>query len=149
MPAFAVQRDKATAVFFDGTKRGEFLLVKDTQTGELLAPQFDESIDADRYVRVAAAGTGTIVSWSIVHQRNPDGSVSRLPVGIVELDEGPWWWTSIPDADPDADLFGLRVKVTYQLLGDGVSAEAIPYFRPGDRAPSATWERSPSTGVTE
>jgi uncharacterized protein len=128
MPAFAIQRDEGTALFLDGTKRGEFLLVKDTQTGEVLAPQFDESVDPDRYVRVPAAGTGTIVSWSIVHQRRADGSVNRLPVGIVELDEGPWWWTSIPNADPEADLLGLRVKVAYQMLGEGGSAEAIPYF---------------------
>jgi uncharacterized OB-fold protein len=132
MPDFAIQRDEATAAFLDGTKRGEFLLVKDTQTDEILPPQFDESTDPKRYVRVPAAGTGTIVSWSIVHQRGADGSVNRLPVGIVELDEGPWWWTSIPDANPDADLSGLRVKVAYQMLGEGDSAEAIPYFRLAD-----------------
>jgi hypothetical protein len=125
MPAFAIQRDPETAAFLDGTKRGEFLLVKDTHTGELLSPQFDTSIEPDRYVRVRAAGTGTIISWSVVHQR-PAG---RLPVGIVELDEGPWWWTSFPEADPDADLFGVRVTAAYKLLGEGDSAEAIPYFR--------------------
>lgn len=128
MPQFAVQRDEATAAFFDGAKRGEFLLVKDTQTGAILPPQFDESIDPQRYVRVAAAGTGSIVSWSVVHQREADGSVSRLPVGIVELDEGPWWFTSFPDADPDADLFGAGVQVAFQTPGDD-TAEAIPYFR--------------------
>lgn len=128
MPQFAVQRDEATAAFFDGTRRGEFLLVKDTQTGAILPPQFDESIDPQRYLRVAAAGTGVIVSWSVVHQREADGSVSRLPVGIVELDEGPWMWTSFPEADPDADLFGARVQVAFQTPGDGDS-EAIPYFR--------------------
>ena len=39
MPRFAVRRDDATAGFFDGAARGEFLLVKDTQTGEVLAQQ--------------------------------------------------------------------------------------------------------------
>lgn len=125
MPAFAIQRDAATAEFLDGTKRGEFLIVKDTWTGEMLAPQFDVSVDPQRYVRVPAAGTGTVVSWSVVHQRGG----GRLPVGIVELDEGPWWWTSFPDADVDADLFGVRVTVAYEVLGDGDTAEAIPYFR--------------------
>lgn len=84
MPAFAIQRDAATAEFLDGTKRGEFLIVKDTRTGEMLSPQFDVSADPQRYVRVPAAGTGTVVSWSVVHQRGG----GRLPVGIVELDEG-------------------------------------------------------------
>lgn len=129
MPAFAIERDESTAAFLDGTKRGQFLLVRDTRTGEILAPQFDVTSEPDRYVRVPAAGTGTIVSWSVVHRRGPDGSADRLPVGIVELDEGPWWWTSFPGADADADLFGRRVKVAFELLGEGDNAEAIPYFQ--------------------
>lgn len=130
MPAFAIQRDAATAVFLDGTKRGEFLLVRDSATGELLSPQFDVTADPQRYEWVPAAGTGTVVSWAVIHHRLGDGSTYRLPVGIVELDEGPWWWTSFPDADPDADLFGARAKVAFQELGDGDAAEALPYFRP-------------------
>lgn len=129
MPAFAIERDDSTAAFLDGTKRGQFLLVKDTRTGEMLSPQFDVTNEPDRYIRVPAAGTGRIVSWAVVHRRRADGSSGRLPVGIVELDEGPWWWTSFPDADAAADLFGSRVQVAFELLGDGDSAEAIPYFR--------------------
>ncbi|MGE2728633.1 Zn-ribbon domain-containing OB-fold protein [Mycolicibacterium vaccae] len=127
MPIFPVQRDAASAEFFDGTQRGEFLLVRDNQTGEFLSPQFDTTVDPERYTYVAAAGTGTVVSWSVIHQRAGEGVVHRLPVGIVELDEGPWWWTSFPEADPDADLFGARVRVAFQVLG-GDEAEAIPYF---------------------
>lgn len=129
MPAFTIERDELTAAFLDGTKLGQFLLVKDTHTGEFLPPQFDVTIEPARYVRVAAAGTGTIVSWSVVHRRGRDGSADRLPVGIVELDEGPWWWTSFPAADADADLFGRRVRVAFESLGDGEKAEAIPYFQ--------------------
>jgi uncharacterized OB-fold protein len=125
MPSFAVQRDQATAEFFDGTARGEFLLVKDTTTGEMLAPQFDPAADPQRYVRVPAAGTGTVVSWVVVHERAADGSAVRRPVGIVELDEGPWCWTSISGASPDEDLFGRRVQVAFEKVDDG---ETIPYF---------------------
>lgn len=130
MPIFPIQRDARSADFLDGTRRGEFLLVRDTATGALLEPQFDVSVDPQRYTRVPAAGTGTVVSWSVVHQRGSDGANHRLPVGIVELDEGPWWWTSFPGADPDADLLGARVRVAFQTLGDGDAAEAIPYFEP-------------------
>jgi uncharacterized OB-fold protein len=128
MPESVFQRDHSTAAFLEGTRRGEFLLVKDTQTGEILPPQFDDSIDPQRYIRVPANGSGWVVSWSIVHRPRPDGAVDRLPVGIVELDEGCWWWTSLPDADPDADLFGLRVQVAHQVLNDS-DGESIPYFR--------------------
>lgn len=131
MPKFAVQRDAATAEFFDGTARGEFLLVKDIQTGDFLAPQFDTSVDAERYVRVPAVGGGTIVSWAVVHEREADGSASQLPVAIVELDEGPWWWTSIAGVDTDDDLLGRRVRVVFEKIGDG---ETIPYFTATEEA---------------
>lgn len=129
MPIFPIQRDPQSAEFLDGTKRGEFLLVRDNQTGEVLHPQYDTSIDPERYTRFPAAGTGTIISWSVVHQKLPGGDVFKLPVGIVELDEGPWWWTSFPKADPEADLYGARVQVAFKTLGEGDDAEAIPYFK--------------------
>jgi uncharacterized OB-fold protein len=124
MIGFPVQRDEATAEFFDGTVRGEFLLVRDTRTGALLAPQFDRSVDPRRYELVPAAGTGTVVSWAVVHRRGADGATSRVPVGIVELDEGPWWWTSIEGVDPDDNLLGRHVVVAFEKVGD----EAVPYF---------------------
>ena len=124
MPKFAVQRDAATADFFDGTARGEFLLVRDTRTDAVLAPQFDTTVDPQRYVRVPATGTGTVVSWAVVHQRKADGSTRRTAVGIVELDEGPWWWTSITGGEPEDHLMGRRVKVAFEKAGD----ETIPYF---------------------
>jgi len=131
MPRFEVQRDAATAQFFDGTARGEFLLVKDIRTGDFLAPQFDTSVDPERYVRVPASGGGTIVSWAVVHEREADGSAGRLPVAIVELDEGPWWWTSVAGVNPDDDLLGRRVRVAFEKVGDG---ETIPYFAAADKA---------------
>jgi uncharacterized OB-fold protein len=121
---FPVQRDEATADFFDGTARGEFLLVRDNRTGAVLTPQFDTTADPQRYEYVPAAGTGTIVSWAVVHQREAYGSTSRIPVGIVQLDEGPWWWTSITGVEPDDDLMGRRVQVAFAKAGD----ETIPYF---------------------
>jgi hypothetical protein len=45
-------------------------------------------------------------------------------VGVVELDEGPWWWTSIEGVDPDDDLMGRRVEVAFRLAGE----ETVPYF---------------------
>lgn len=132
MPSYPVRRDQHTAEFFDGTARGEFLIVRDTRTGELLEPQFDVSADPDRYERVTASGTGTVVSWSVVHERQPDGSTARRVVGIVQLDEGPWWWTEIADADPDADLDGRRVAVAFAQLGSDEGGETLPYFRLAD-----------------
>src|ERR1700677_1460306 len=67
MPRFAVRRDDATAGFFDGTARGEFLLVQDTQTGEGLGPQFDTTVDPESSVSTCIFGTGTVVRWVVVN----------------------------------------------------------------------------------
>ncbi len=125
MPRFPVKADAPSAAFLEGAARGEFLLVLDTATGAYLAPQFDESVDPDRYVRVPAAGGAAVVSWAVVNERTAEG-VDRIPVGIVELDEGPWWWTELADADPDAGLAGRRARVAFRTFDDGT---AVPYFR--------------------
>ena len=76
-------------------------------------------------------GLATVCARTVVSRVPSDDFRALAPytLVIVELDEGPWWWTSFPDADVHADLFGVRVAVAYDLLGDGENAEAIPYFR--------------------
>ena len=127
MPKFPVKADAASAAFLEGAARGEFLIVKDTQTGEFHEPQFPVAQDPERYRYVPAAGTGTVVSWSVVHEKNAEGGVDRRPVGIVQLDEGPWFWAELVGADPDADLMDLPVTVDFQKFDDG---SAVPFFRP-------------------
>jgi len=125
MALFPVRRDAETSAFFDGTARGEFLLVRDTVTGELLDPRTDTSFDRDRFEHVPASGEATVVTWSVPHTRLPGGGTQRSVVGIVELAEGPWWWTELRGFDPDDDLTGARVEVRFDDSGDG---EAVPYF---------------------
>lgn len=128
MAFMPVRRDAATAFFFDGAARGEFLLIRDRDSGELLDPRTDTSFDRARFEYIPASGAATVVSWSVPHVRLPDGETLRTVVGIVELDEGPWWWTEIRGIDPDDDLAGARVHVAYEPSGDGEHDEIVPYF---------------------
>lgn len=128
MALFPVRRDAASAEFFDGTARGEFLLVRDTVTGELLDPRTDTVFDRARFERVPASGKAMVVSWSVPHARKPDGGTQRSVVGIVELAEGPWWWTELRGFDPDDDLTAAAVEVRFEKSGDGEADETIPYF---------------------
>jgi uncharacterized OB-fold protein len=54
----------------------------------------------------------------------------RTVVGIVELDEGPWWWCRLVGVDPDANLAGLRVEVEFVPSGPESEHETVPVFRP-------------------
>jgi uncharacterized OB-fold protein len=127
MALMPVRRDLQTAFFFDGAARGEFILLRDVVTGDLLDPRTDTSWDRERFEPVPASGRATVVSWAVPHIRMPSGDV-RTVVGIVELDEGPWWWTEIRGADPDTDLLGARVVVGFEKSGPSESDETIPYF---------------------
>ena len=128
MALMPVRRDQLTAFFFDGTVRGEFLLLRDVVTGDLLDPRTDTSWARDRFEPVSASGRATVVSWAVPHVRVPGGDDLRTVVGIVELEEGPWWWTELRGADPEADLLGARVVVEFERSGPGDSDETIPYF---------------------
>ncbi|BDZ48856.1 hypothetical protein GCM10025867_10970 [Frondihabitans sucicola] len=129
MPQFPLRRDAESAEFFAAAAAGEFLLVRDSETGEFHGPQFDRTVDPQRYVSAPAAGTGRVVSWAVVHDRGSDGLTTRVVVGIVALDEGPWWWTELADADPDTDLDGARVEVAFERIGSGDEDEVQPFFR--------------------
>ncbi|TWF96069.1 Zn-ribbon domain-containing OB-fold protein [Saccharopolyspora dendranthemae] len=129
MALVPVARDRASAAFFDGTRLGELRLPRRRDTGEYLSPHTPIAPDDD-VEQVAASGAGRVVSWSAVHHKLPDGGSFRLVVGIVELDEGPWWWTRLDEVDGEADLTDMRVQVAFEPSGPEPEHEVVPYFRP-------------------
>jgi uncharacterized OB-fold protein len=130
MTVSPVARDDASAAFFDGTRAGRFLLLRDRSTGEYLDPRTPRS-DDDDLAPVPASGSGRVVSWSGVHSTpSEDGDPVRTVVAIVGLDEGPWWWCRLVGVNPDADLFDLRVEVDFVPSGPDPEHETVPVFRP-------------------
>jgi uncharacterized OB-fold protein len=128
MASMPVRRYPETAAFFDGTARGQFVLLRDTHTGEILDPQTDTSSDRSRYQHVPSSGKATVVSWSVPHIRLPDGATLRTVVGIVQLEEGPWWWTELRGYDPDENLIGAPAQLAFEPSGPAPEDETIPYF---------------------
>ncbi|KOG61376.1 MULTISPECIES: Zn-ribbon domain-containing OB-fold protein [Streptomyces] len=125
-----VVRDRDSAEFFDGTRRGVFLLRR-SRTGEYLDPAAVPVLCEEAgLTSVAASGTGRIVTWAILHGRGDGRAPVRTVVAIVELDEGPWWWSRIVGVDPDEDLSDLRVEVDFVASGPDPRHEAVPVFRP-------------------
>lgn len=56
-----------------------------------------------------------------------DGSTRTTLLAIAQLDEGPWWWSQIVDADPAAITVGTRLAIAFERAGPGF--EAVPVFR--------------------
>lgn len=125
-----VARNDATSAFFDGTARGEFLLALCSQ-GHWNRPQATRchACDSTELRGAAASGRARLVSWTVVHPRpgrDRTAEPSRVPA-IVELEEGPWWWTQLVDVDPAALREGLALHVAF-IRPEG--SEAVPVFAP-------------------
>ncbi|MGW4126110.1 Zn-ribbon domain-containing OB-fold protein [Nocardia sp. NPDC004711] len=61
---------------------------------------------------VPSAGVGSIVSWRLMDRAGIDRHVERVPltIAIVELDEGPWIYTSIEGDVPLLPIGPVRVR---------------------------------------
>ena len=70
----------------------------------------------------AAAGTGTVYSFSVMRRSDPP-----YAVGYVTLDEGITLMTNFVDCDLDALAIGQKVKVVFRRSPNGT---AIPVFAP-------------------
>lgn len=127
-----VVRDPATAAFFDGAARGIFLLRRSVVTGEILSPQVQQdSVGNTDLEWVPASGLGKVVSWAFVPKRVAGSDeLASITIIIVELDEGPWWWTQLVDASPAQMVEGLRVRALFPRSGPDESDEFVPVFAP-------------------
>lgn len=124
-----VVADDGTAEFFGATAEGTFPLHRCGDCGAVSGPN-ERSCHAcasTSYEVVPAAGTGTVVSFTVQHSKPAaDGSTHRLTAAIVELDEGPWWWTQLV-APPEDATVGLRVRLEMVRPEGG---EAVPVAYP-------------------
>lgn len=126
-----VSRNDATAAFFDGTAKGLFLLQRCPE-GHWNRPQAVRCQQCDRTDLEAApaSGAGRLVSWVVVHPR-PGAENPGPPTvpAIVELEEGPWWWTLLVGADPATLRAGRPVRVGFERPE---GSEAVPVWTPVD-----------------
>lgn len=118
-----VDRDDATAEFFDGTAAG-LLLLRRCEAGHYSEPSVAQctTCGSGQLDWAAAGGGASLVSWAVSRA----GDISIVLV-IAELDEGPWWWSQLADADPARLAVGDRLTLGFARPGD--DHEAVPVFR--------------------
>jgi uncharacterized OB-fold protein len=127
-----VMRDSATATFFDGTRDRALLLRRRRSAGDYLDPGIEPAPSEEADLEyVPASGRARVVSWATLYSAGGDTDEPvRTVLGIVELDEGLWWWSQLVDVDPDTDLEGLPVQVDFVPSGPDPEDEVVPVFRP-------------------
>jgi uncharacterized OB-fold protein len=125
-----VLRDEQTAEFFDGAAAGQFLL-RCCPEGHFSEPAAAQctTCGSTSLAWAPAAGGASLVSWAVTWGRARDGQPPRRTLLVIaEFDEGPWWWTQLEDADPEALTVGLRLTVAFRRA-DG-EHEVVPVFVP-------------------
>lgn len=129
----AVERDDASAAFFDAAARGELLVKQSAVSGAVLAPEArtDPTSGSPEMQPYVASGRGTLVSWAVVHRIALPALAASVPYvsAIVELAEGPWLMVRLIVDDPGRLRAGLPVRVRYLRSGVGDDhGEIVPLF---------------------
>ncbi|MGW4716380.1 Zn-ribbon domain-containing OB-fold protein [Nocardia sp. NPDC004260] len=92
------------------------MIYRCTRCEKLLAPITSgcSSCGSDDLESVPSSGAGSIVSWRVVDRAPTDrqGGLVPLTIAIVELDEGPWVYTSLEGEIPSSA--GPPVRVQFQ-----------------------------------
>ena len=123
-----VARDERSADFFDAAARGRLLIHRCEACSHLYGPELStcSRCASDRAGWSEAAGTGTLVSWVVVHGRRADGSAARTVVATVELGEGPWLTLAADVGDESMLAAGAAMAVAFLPPAEG---EAVPLWQ--------------------
>ena len=123
------QRDEASEPFFAGALRGELMLQRCDTCGHWMWPVRVRCTAclSPQLSWAAAAGTGTLYTWTMVHQVFHPGFASEIPynVAMVDLTEGVRMITNIVGVPADELRAGLPLVVTFEQVSDEV---ALPKF---------------------
>ncbi len=126
-----VDRDAATATFFDAAARKE-LVVRACRAGHLSPPEALSCTTCRDDVLTWSAplsGDATLMTWIVVHARpGADGATPPPRIAAaVELAEGPWVTTGLVHVEPSTLHAGLPLRVHFIRPAD---SEAYPVFGP-------------------
>jgi len=78
---------------------------------------------------VDASGRGTLYTYTVMHHAYTPAMKGKTPyvVGVVKLEEGPFFHSSIVDCAPDAVTIGMSLEMA---MRDHESGLRMPVFRP-------------------
>ncbi|MFC5338515.1 Zn-ribbon domain-containing OB-fold protein [Leucobacter denitrificans] len=130
----------ASAFYWEHARKGELVIQGFEGTDFVQFPPNDRAerfdIDTDP-IPVPVAGTGTVYSFSVLHQAFHPAFVEDLPLvlALVELDDYPGIriLTNILEANPEDITIGMAVEVVFEERGE----YSLPQFRPSQQEVAA------------
>jgi uncharacterized OB-fold protein len=119
--------------FWDALARREFLVFKCRECGAAYWPvsycrnHVNEPLMGS-LEWVPGSGRGQVFTFNIHRRAFHPAFEAEVPyvIGVVELDEGPMFFTRIVGCNPDDVRIGMRVRVRYEQVAEDV----LPYFEP-------------------
>ncbi|MFI6321004.1 Zn-ribbon domain-containing OB-fold protein [Nonomuraea sp. NPDC050556] len=121
-----IQRDDKSAPFFDAAAREVLVIRRCESCGQALPPEAAvcTTCGATGPAWCDVAGTGRLVSWTVVHRAPNRAYTDLVPytVAIVELDEGPWLHARLETDSPSA---GMALRAVFR---HPQGSESYPVF---------------------
>jgi uncharacterized OB-fold protein len=125
------QLSELTSPFWDAANQGRVAIQRCVACGYYNHPPrplCDRCLASDLHFE-DVAGTGTVWSYTVMHQKSVAGFEESVPyvTALVELDEQPLLLlvTNLPGVDAAEVRIGARVQVSFQRLSDEI---ALPQF---------------------
>ena len=119
-----------TQHFWDGMKRGELLLQRDKDTGEVYCPPrpFVPGTGSTNIEVFKASGKAILYSY-VIHANPAPGFTPPYAIAVVQLEEGPRMMTNIVDCPqtPEALVLDMPLELVPTELDDTIT---LPLFRP-------------------
>ena len=128
-----VERDDASAAFYDAAARDE-LLMQRGPSGTVLPPEArtEPASGSADLVPVTVSGDGVLVSWAVVHRAPLPALADAVPYvsAVVELAEGPWLIVRLV-GDTGSLRAGAPVRARFVPSGGAEDpGETLPVFEP-------------------
>lgn len=124
--------DPADLPFWEGCQEGKFLLHRCNICNRHYWPasRCTEHGNSDM-AWVESTGKGLLYTYTVLHRALTSSMKDKVPyaVGVVQLDEGPFYHTNIIDCGYDQVYVGMRVSCE---LTNHESGLVIPVFKPGE-----------------
>jgi uncharacterized OB-fold protein len=129
-----VGADALDAPFWDGCRRGEFLLHVCEDCERAYWPSTacpEHGWEPMRWL--PASGRGEVHTYTVFHHAYLPWLEDRIPyvLAVVRLDEGPFFHSDLLECAPEDVAIGMRVEVVFEEAGEGW---VLPHFRPAGRS---------------